>query len=84
MAKPLICMQVRDSFGSSGDAGPHITATVACFLIQEGANMSLQNKKGLTPLQACSPEVISMVMTFRDSLEARKYDCGHTSSAIVD
>jgi E3 ubiquitin-protein ligase mind-bomb len=42
-------------------------ATVACFLVQEGADLHLQNMKGHTPLQLCTPQVISLVMTFGES-----------------
>ena len=66
-------IQVRESFGRSGDVGPHATATVACFLIQEGASIVIQNKKGRLPLQSCSPDVVSLVMNFKDSLTLRKY-----------
>ena len=66
-------VQVRESFGRPGDVGPHATATVACFLIQEGASIVVQNKKGHIPLQTRSPDVVSLVMNFKDSLELRKY-----------
>ena len=65
-------MQVCESFGLSEDTGPHAEATVACFLIQEGADILLENNQGLTPLQICSPEVIALVMTFRDSLATKQ------------
>ena len=65
--------QVRESFGRRGDVGPHATATVACFLIQEGASMTIQNKKGHTPLQRCTPEVVSLVMAFKESLAMKRY-----------
>ena len=60
-------VQVRESLGHPGDVGPHATATVACFLIQEGASIVTQNKKGHTPLQSCTPEVVALVMAFKDS-----------------
>jgi hypothetical protein len=66
-------VQVRDSFNCPGDVGPHATATVACFLIQEGASIVTQNKKGQIPLQTCTPEVVSLVMNFKDSLTFKKY-----------
>ena len=65
-------VQVLESFGRPGDSGPHAKATVACFLIQEGANSLVVNKKGHAPLQVCSPEVVSLVMTFKDSLATKK------------
>ena len=49
-------VQVRESLGDPGDVGPHATATVACFLIQEGTSILTQNKKGQIPLQSCTPE----------------------------
>ena len=64
--------QVRESFGRPGDVGSHATATVACFLIQEGASIVIQNKKGHAPLQACTPEVVSLVMAFKDSLAKKR------------
>ena len=60
--------QVRESLGRPDDTGPHTSVTVACFLIQEGADILQQNKKGHTPLQTCTPEVVSMVTRFKDSL----------------
>jgi hypothetical protein len=72
-------VQVRESFDRPGDVGPHATATVACFLIQEGASIVTQNKKGQIPLQTCTPEVVSLVMNFKDSLAFKKY----TSIIIV-
>jgi hypothetical protein len=65
-------LQVRESFNRPGDVGPHATATVACFLIQEGASIVTQNKKGHTPLQACTPEIVSLVMAFKDSLAMKR------------
>ena len=65
-------LQVHESFGRPGDVGLHATATVACFLIQEGASIVIQNKKGHTPLQACTPEVVSLVMAFKDSLAKKR------------
>ena len=59
--------QVRESFDRPGDVGPHATATVACFLIQEGASIVTQNKKGHTPLQSCTPDIVALVMAFKDS-----------------
>ena len=43
---------------------PRTGTTVACFLVQEGAEIHLQNKNCHTPLQLCSPEIITIVMTF--------------------
>ena len=60
-------VQVCESLRRPGDVGPHATATVACFLIQEGASIVTQNKKGHTPLQSCTPDVIALVMAFKDS-----------------
>ena len=68
-----MCVQVRESFDRPGDVGPHATATVACFLIQEGASIVIPNKKGQIPLQTCTPDVVSLVMSFKDSLALQKY-----------
>ena len=53
---------------------PHASAVVACFLLQEGANILLQNNIGATPIEVCSPEVATVVMTFKDTLSAKTYD----------
>ena len=66
-------LQVRESFGLPDDSSPLTTATVACFLIQEGADDSLCNNQGLSPVEVCSPVVASMVMTFRDALATKMY-----------
>ena len=66
-------MKVHESLGTSKDSGPHATATVACFLVQEGADMSLHNNQGLSPVEVCSPEVAAIVMTFKDSLATKTY-----------
>ena len=60
-------IQVRESFGRPGDVGLHATATVACFLIQEVGSIVTQNKKGQIPLQSCTPDVVALVMAFKDS-----------------
>ena len=39
-------------------------AVIACFLVQEGADISLQNLKGHTPLQLSPPHIISLVMSY--------------------
>ena len=58
-------LQVRENFGIVGDgSSTHGGATVACFLVQEGANMYVQNQKGHTPLQLCSPDIAALVTTF--------------------
>ena len=41
----------------SGDDAPG--AVTACFLVQEGADMNLQNSKGLTPLQLSPSHVLA-------------------------
>ena len=69
----LICFnyvssQVRESLGRPGDSGPHAKATVACFLIQEGANFFVTNNKGQTPLEVALSEVVTVVMAFNDRL----------------
>ena len=56
--------QVREVFGIEGDSPTHASATIACFLVQEGADMYTYNKKGHTPLQICAPDVASLVTTF--------------------
>ena len=68
-------MQVQESFGMtlSNDSAPLTTATVACFLIQEGADSSLRNHQGLLPTEVCSPVVAAMVMTFTDELQTKMY-----------
>ena len=68
-------MQVQESFGMtlSNDSAPLTTATVACFLIQEGADSSLHNHQGLLPTEVCSPVVAAMVMTFSDELQTKMY-----------
>ena len=37
---------------------------VACFLIREGADHTVLNSSGQSPLEACSPEVAVIVSTF--------------------
>ena len=41
---------------------------VACFLVQEGADIHLTNKNGLTPLQMCSKssEIVAKVLEFAE------------------
>ena len=41
---------------------------VACFLVQEGADIHLTNKNSLTPLQMCSrsPEIVAKVLEFAE------------------
>ena len=60
----LFIFKVRQNI--QGDTAAHASATVACFLVQEGAGMYLQNKKGHTPLQLCSPDVAALVTTFAE------------------
>lgn len=67
-------MQVQESFTIPGDSASLGTATVACFLIQEGADASICNNQGLSPTEVCSPVVAAMVMTFRDELATKTYD----------
>ena len=37
-------------------------AVVACFLVQEGADASICNGEGNTPLQKCTPDIADYVM----------------------
>lgn len=37
---------------------------VACFLIREGADATIQNNIDATPLDTCSPEMAVIVSTF--------------------
>ena len=67
-------MQVRESFDIPSDSGAVTTATVACFLIQEGADTLICNNQGLSPTEVCSPVITAMVMTFRDELETKTYN----------
>ena len=34
---------------------------MACFLVQEGADVSIRNKKSRTPLQKCTPDIAEQV-----------------------
>ena len=38
-------------------------AVVACFLIQEGANLHLRNIRGQTPLESCTNPVLATVLS---------------------
>ncbi len=48
------------------DEGSANSAVMACFLVQEGAGLYLQNHKGNTPLLICSPDVAALVTKFVD------------------
>ena len=37
---------------------------VACFLVQEGADIHIKNKEGLSPYQMMSPEVASLITAY--------------------
>lgn len=56
--------KVRESLNISEDSPSHANATVACFLVQEGANIYVQNKKGHTPLQLCPADVAAIITPF--------------------
>lgn len=58
--------KVRQCLQSKDDTIPLASATVAGFLVQEGADMYLQNRKGRTPLQLCSTDVAAILTTFAE------------------
>lgn len=37
---------------------------VAMFLVQEGADIRIKNKRGFTPLQARPPDVIELIVNY--------------------
>lgn len=37
-----------------------------CFLVQEGANIYLQNKKGISPLELCSSNIAALLTSFME------------------
>ena len=57
---------MQENFGVVGNGSTQLSATVACFLVQEGANMYIQNLTGRTPLQLCSPDTAALVTTFAE------------------
>ena len=59
----IFFVQVQDSIGMDVDVQTQ-SATIACFLVQEGADVHIQNSKGHTPLQHASPQVISLAMSY--------------------
>ena len=63
----LHCLQVQAALDQE-DSGIHPCIIVACFFVQEGADIHLTNKNGLTPLQVCSesPEIIAKVLEFAE------------------
>lgn len=38
-----------------------VASTIVCFLVQEGASIHIQNKKGNTPLDLCKPSLTALV-----------------------
>lgn len=62
------CLQVQEALDQQ-DGVIHPGIIVACFFVQEGADIHLTNKKGLTPLQICSespPEIVAKVLEFAE------------------
>jgi len=62
------CLQVQEALDQQ-DGVIHPGIIVACFFVQEGADIHLTNKKGLTPLQVCSespPEIVARVLEFAE------------------
>ncbi len=45
---------------------------MACFLVQEGSELYMQNHKGNTPLLICSPDVAALVTKFVDDNKGEK------------
>ena len=63
---------MRKNFNIEG--GSAKSAVIACFLVQEGAELYMQNHKGNTPLLICSPDVAALVTKFVDeNKEERRY-----------
>ena len=58
--------QMRKNFRLEGDGTDHTSAVMACFLVQEGADLYIPNKKGNTPLLICSPDIATLVTRFID------------------
>ena len=48
-----------------GSDAPQPYIVLVCFLVREGAETTLTNKKGHTPLQLCSAKAISTIMTLK-------------------
>lgn len=49
-----------------GENQEHTQAAVACFLVQEGADLYIHNNKGLTPLTICSANIVTIVTKYVD------------------
>lgn len=63
----LLFPQVQDALDQEdGTIKPGVV--VACFLVQEGADIHLTNENSLTPLQMCSksPEIVAKVLEFAE------------------
>ena len=56
--------QIRDNLNLEGQECNHAIATLACFLVQEGADQYIANKHGLTPLQRCPAELATVIVSF--------------------
>lgn len=57
-------VQVLNGLNISDESTSHASTAVACFLVQEGADIYIQNKKDHATLQVCSPEVATIITSF--------------------
>ena len=49
---------------ASGGRAVEGYVAVACFLVQEGADIHIKDKRGLSPYQMMSPEVASLITAY--------------------
>ena len=62
----LLYMQVKDSLTHPMHNIAESVATIVCFLVQEGASIDIQNNKGQTPLQLCTPAMAAVITTLAE------------------
>ena len=48
-------------------AGASTVVMVACYLLEQGADIHIKNNKCQTPLQTCSPLVLDVLSTFANA-----------------
>lgn len=58
----VLLLQVKDRLGEQAHTDARVV--VACFLIQEGADVHAKNKKGVSPLEACPSAISEVVADF--------------------
>ena len=67
-------IQVQDEL-KNGHENVGLGVITACFLVQEGADVYIQNIKGHTPLQLSPPNVITIVMKYVDRYVIKCLQC---------